>query len=81
MYEAEAISPPDHFRTIAQLSTCLRFVDDVSKYPETAPQDVGPPSIVVCLPQTGISISYDLRCLDPKARASRKTAAGYQVFL
>ena len=71
----EAMNPPDQLRHIAQhnilgqLSTRLRFVEDDRKYPEIARQDVGAPLIVVGLPRTGTTISYDLLCLDPEARA------------
>ena len=72
----EAMNPPDQLRHIAQhnilgqLSTRLRFVEDDRKYPEIARQDVGAPLIVVGLPRTGTTISYDLLCLDPEARAA-----------
>lgn len=71
----EAMSPPDQLRQIArqnivgQLGTRLRFVEDDRKHPEIAAQDVGDPLIVVGLPRTGTTISYDLLCLDPEARA------------
>jgi Sulfotransferase family len=74
----EAMNPPDQLRHIAQhnivgqLSTRLRFVEDDRKYPEIARQDVGAPLIVVGLPRTGTTISYDLLCLDPEARAPRE---------
>jgi Sulfotransferase family len=74
----EAINPPDQLRHIAQhniigqLSTRLRFVEDDRNHPEIAHQDVGDPLIVVGLPRTGTTISYDLLCLDPEARAPRE---------
>jgi hypothetical protein len=72
------MNPPAQLRHIAQhnivgqLSTRLRFVEDDLKYPEIARQDVGAPLIVVGLPRTGTTISYDLLCLDPDARAPRE---------
>jgi hypothetical protein len=74
----EAMNPPAQLRHIAQhnivgqLSTRLRFVEDDLKYPEIARQDVDAPLIVVGLPRTGTTISYDLLCLDPDARAPRE---------
>lgn len=74
----EAMDPPGQLRHIAQhnivgqLCTRLRFVEDDRKYPDIARQDVGAPLIVVGLPRTGTTISYDLLCLDPEARAPRE---------
>jgi Sulfotransferase family len=74
----EAMHPSDQLRHIAQhnivgqLSTRLRFVEDDRKHPNIALQDVGDPLIVVGLPRTGTTISYDLLCLDPDARAPRE---------
>jgi Sulfotransferase family len=74
----EAMDPPDQLRHIAQhnivgqLSTRLRFVEDDKNHPDIAHQDVGTPLIVIGLPRTGTTISYDLLCLDPEARAPRE---------
>lgn len=74
----EAMEPNDQLRHLAshniigQLSTRLRFVADDKAHPEIAAQDVGDPLIVVGLPRTGTTISYDLLCLDPVARAPRE---------
>lgn len=74
----EAMNPPDQLRQIGQhnivgqLSTRLRFVEDDRIHPDIAQLDVGDPLIVVGLPRTGTTISYDLLCLDPEARAPRE---------
>jgi Sulfotransferase family len=74
----EAMKPSEQLRHIArhnivgQLSTRLHFVEDDKNHPEIAAQDVGSPLIVVGLPRTGTTISYDLLCLDPEARAPRE---------
>jgi hypothetical protein len=74
----EAMKPNDQLRHLAthnivgQLSTRLRFVEDDRIHPEIAAQPIDPPLIVVGLPRTGTTISYDLLCLDPAARAPRE---------
>lgn len=74
----EAMGPNDQLRHLAthnivgQLETRLHFVDDDRRHPEIAEQDVGDPLIVIGLPRTGTTISYDLLCLDPLARAPRE---------
>lgn len=74
----EAMDPPDQLRGIArhnivgQLSTRLRFVEDDRLHPDIAEQDIGDPLVVVGLPRTGTTISYDLLCLDPAARSPRE---------
>ena len=71
----EAMGPNDQLRGIArrnivgQLSTRLRLVEDDRKHPEIARQDIGDPLVVIGLPRTGTTITYDLLCLDPEARA------------
>lgn len=71
----EAMGPNDQLRGIArrnivgQLSTRLRLVEDDQKHPEIARQDIGDPLVVIGLPRTGTTITYDLLCLDPEARA------------
>jgi hypothetical protein len=74
----EAMGPNDQLRQLAthnivgQLATRLRFARDDRQHPEIAAQDVGDPLIVIGLPRTGTTISYDLLCLDPAARAPRE---------
>jgi len=74
----EAMKPNNQLRHLAthnivgQLSTRLRFVEDDRIHPEIAAQPIDPPLIVVGLPRTGTTISYDLLCLDPAARAPRE---------
>jgi Sulfotransferase family len=74
----ESMNPTEQLRHVAQhnivgqLSTRLRFVEDDKNHPEIARQDVGTPLIVIGLPRTGTTISYDLLCLDPEARAPRE---------
>ncbi|MEY2944299.1 MAG: hypothetical protein RLY97_2313 [Pseudomonadota bacterium] len=74
----EAMCPNDQLRDIAshniigQLATRLRFTEDDRQHPEIAALDVGDPLIVIGLPRTGTTISYDLLCLDPAARAPRE---------
>jgi hypothetical protein len=72
------MGPNDQLRHLAthnivgQLSTRLRFVEDDKNHPDIAAQEIAPPLIVVGLPRTGTTISYDLLCLDPEARAPRE---------
>ena len=74
----EAMDPPEQLRGIARnnivghLATRLRFVEDDRCHPDIAAQDVGDPLVVVGLPRTGTTISYDLLCLDLAARAPRE---------
>lgn len=74
----EAMEPSEQLRGIArhniagQLATRLRFVEDDRLHPDIGEQDVGDPLVVVGLPRTGTTISYDLLCLDPEARAPRE---------
>jgi hypothetical protein len=74
----EAMQPNDDLRRLAtqaivgQLVTRLRFVEDDRLHPEIAQQDVGNPLVVIGLPRTGTTISYDLLCLDPAVRAPRE---------
>ncbi len=74
----EAMGPNDQLRHLAtqnivgQLATRLRFGEDDRNHPEIAQQDVGDPLIVIGLPRTGTTITYDLLCLDPVARAPRE---------
>ena len=74
----EAMKPNEQLRHLAfqnivgQLATRLRFVEDDKNHPEIAAQDLGDPLIVIGLPRTGTTISYDLLCLDPEARSPRE---------
>ena len=74
----EAMGPNDQLRHLAthnivgQLATRLRFVEDDKRHPEITAQDIGDPLIVIGLPRTGTTISYDLLCLDPQARSPRE---------
>lgn len=74
----EAMNPTPQLRATARrnvighLVVRLRFAEDDKNHPEIARQDVGDPLIVVGLPRTGTTITYDLLCLDPAARAPRE---------
>lgn len=74
----EAMGPNDQLRHMAahnitgQLATRLRFVEDDRLHPEIAALDVGDPLIVIGLPRTGTTITYDLLCTDRAARAPRE---------
>ena len=74
----EAMNPNEQLRHLAthnivgQLSTRRRFVEDDKCHPEIAQQEIDSPLIVIGLPRTGTTISYDLLCLDPEARAPRE---------
>ena len=71
----EAMDPNDQLRAMAahtigtQLQTRLRFVEDDKRHPDIAEQEIAPPLVVIGLPRTGTTITYDLLCLDPAARA------------
>jgi len=74
----EAMNPPPQLRSTAHqkivglLAARLRYAEDDKLHPEIARQDVGDPLIVCGLPRTGTTITYDLLCLDPAARAPRE---------
>jgi len=74
----EAMSPPPQLRSTAHqkivglLAARLRYAEDDKLHPEIARQDIGDPLIVCGLPRTGTTITYDLLCLDPAARAPRE---------
>jgi len=74
----EAMEPPArlretaHHKIVGLLATRLRFVEDEKQHPDIVAQDVGDPLIVCGLPRTGTTITYDLLCLDPDARAPRE---------
>ena len=71
----EAMDPPAQLRATARANITkilvmrLRMAEDDRHHPEIAAQDVGAPLIVCGLPRTGTTITYDLLCLDPAARA------------
>ncbi len=71
----EVMDPPPQLRATAKtnitkiLAMRLRMAEDDRNHPEIAAQDVGSPLIVCGLPRTGTTITYDLLCLDPAARA------------
>jgi hypothetical protein len=74
----EAMKPPGqlretaHHKIVGLLSTRLRYVEDEKRHPDIVTQEVGDPLIVCGLPRTGTTITYDLLCLDPAARAPRE---------
>ncbi|WP_443478728.1 sulfotransferase family protein [Novosphingobium aerophilum] len=74
----EAMDPPPQLRQTASekivslLATRLRYIEDEKRHPEITQQDLGDPLIVCGLPRTGTTITYDLLCLDPSARAPRE---------
>ncbi len=74
----EAMDPPAqlrataHHKIVGLLATRLRYVEDERLHPGIVAQDVGDPLIVCGLPRTGTTITYDLLCLDPAARAPRE---------
>jgi hypothetical protein len=51
------------------LETRLRLTEDARLHPEIVAQQIEKPIIVIGLPRTGTTISYDLLALDPRARA------------
>jgi len=61
-----------HRKIVGLLATRLRFAEDERLHPDIVAQDVGDPLIVCGLPRTGTTITYDLLCLDPAARAPRE---------
>jgi len=61
-----------HHKIVGLLATRLRYAEDDRRHPEIARQDVGDPLVVCGLPRTGTTITYDLLCLDPVARAPRE---------
>ncbi len=74
----EAMDPPPQLRQTASekivglLASRLRYIEDEKRHPEITQQDLGDPVIVCGLPRTGTTITYDLLCLDPAARAPRE---------
>ena len=74
----ETMDPPPqlretaHHKILGLLATRLRYVEDEKRHPEIVAQSVGDPLVVCGLPRTGTTITYDLLCLDPAARAPRE---------
>lgn len=74
----EAMNPPAqlrrqaHYRIQGLLTARLRFAEDERLHPEIVAQEIGDPLVVCGLPRTGTTITYDLLCLDPAARAPRE---------
>lgn len=54
------------------LETRLRLTEDARLHPEIVAQSIAKPLIVIGLPRTGTTITYDLLALDPLARAPRE---------
>jgi hypothetical protein len=54
------------------LETRLRLTEDARAYPQIVAQAIEKPLIVIGLPRTGTTITYDLLALDPFARAPRE---------
>lgn len=74
----EAMNPPPqlrqqaHYRILGLLTARLRFAEDERLHPDIVAQEIGDPLVVCGLPRTGTTITYDLLCLDPAARAPRE---------
>jgi len=58
-------------RLTGSLMTLLHFVDDEKHHPEILDQKIERPVVIVGLPRTGTTVTYDLLALDPAARAPR----------
>src|SRR3981081_3602191 len=54
------------------LEARLRLTEDARVYPQIVAQTIEKPLIVIGLPRTGTTITYDLLALDPFARAPRE---------
>jgi hypothetical protein len=54
------------------LETRLHLTEDARLQPEIAAQTIDKPMVVIGLPRTGTTITYDLLALDPSARAPRE---------
>ncbi|MDE2465256.1 MAG: sulfotransferase, partial [Alphaproteobacteria bacterium] len=54
------------------LETRLRLVEDARLHPEIEMQAIEQPLVVIGLPRTGTTITYDLLTLDPASRAPRE---------
>jgi hypothetical protein len=53
------------------LATKLHLIDDAKKHPEVLAEKIEQPMVVVGLPRTGTTITYDLLSLDAGARTPR----------
>src|SRR5690606_38360653 len=53
------------------LSTKLHLIDDAKKYPEVLAEKIEKPVVVVGLPRTGTTITYDMLSLDHTSRTPR----------
>jgi hypothetical protein len=58
-------------RLTGSLMTLLHFVEDEKLHPEILDGKIERPVVIVGLPRTGTTITYDLLALDPAARAPR----------
>jgi hypothetical protein len=58
-------------RLTGSLMTLLHFVDDEKRHPEILEEKIQRPVVIVGLPRTGTTVTYDLLALDPAARAPR----------
>ena len=58
-------------RLTGSLMTRLHFVEDEKQHPEILEEKVERPLVIVGLPRTGTTVTYDLLALDPAARAPR----------
>jgi hypothetical protein len=58
-------------RMTGSLVTLLHFVEDEKLHPEILAERIERPVVIVGLPRTGTTITYDLLALDPAARAPR----------
>jgi hypothetical protein len=58
-------------RMTGSLMTLLHFVEDEKLHPEILAERIERPVVIVGLPRTGTTITYDLLALDPAARAPR----------
>jgi len=58
-------------RIFGILTTHLHLVDDENRHPEVLAEKIEKPLIVIGLPRTGTTITYDLLALNPTARTPR----------
>jgi Sulfotransferase family len=67
----EALVQQAGMRLTGSLMTRLHFVEDAKRHPEILDEKIERPLVIVGLPRTGTTITYDLLALDPAARAPR----------
>ena len=67
----EALVQQAGMRLTGSLMTLLHFVEDAKRHPEILDEKIERPLVIVGLPRTGTTITYDLLALDPAARAPR----------